>query len=75
MDLVIEADDGRIVGIEVKAAATIDRRDFAGIEALRELAGSRFHRGVVIYTGAEPLPFGNRLFAVPISALWEMGAA
>lgn len=73
VDLVIEADDGRIVGIEVKAAATIDRGDFAGLEALREAAGARFHRGVVLYTGREPLPFGKRLFALPIASLWTVG--
>lgn len=73
VDLVLEADDGRIVGIEVKAAATIDRRDFAGLEALREVAGARFHRGVVLYTGAEPLPFGQRMLAMPIASMWTMG--
>jgi predicted AAA+ superfamily ATPase len=73
VDLVLEADDGRIVGIEVKAAATIDRRDLAGLEALREAAGARFHRGVVLYTGAEPLPFGQGMFALPIASVWTMG--
>lgn len=70
VDLVLEADNGRIVGIEVKAAATIDRRDFTGLEALREVAGARFHRGVVLYTGTEPLPFGQRMFAMPIASVW-----
>ena len=73
VDLVIEADDGRIVGIEVKAAATIDHRHFAGLEALREISGARFHRGVVLYTGAEPLPFGKRMFALPLASVWTMG--
>jgi hypothetical protein len=73
VDLVIEADDGRIVGIEVKASATIDRRHFAGLETLRDVAGARFHRGVVLYTGAEPLPFGRGMFAMPIGSVWTMG--
>ena len=73
VDLVLEADDGRIVGIEVKAAATITRRDLAGLEALRDAAGTRFHRGVVLYTGPEPLPFGPKMFALPIASLWTMG--
>ena len=62
-----------MVGIEVKASSTVERRDFAGLEALREDAGRRFHRGIVLYTGAEPLPFGTGLSAVPFAALWEMG--
>ena len=73
VDLVLEGDDGRIVGVEVKAAASIDRRDLAGLEALREEAGARFHRGVLLYTGAEPLPFGHRMFALPMAAVWTMG--
>jgi predicted AAA+ superfamily ATPase len=75
VDLVLEADDGRLVGIEVKASATISGRDFAGLETLREIAGSRFHRGVVLYTGMEVLPFGRRMFALPLSALWDMSVS
>lgn len=73
VDLVLEADDGRVVGLEVKAATTIDRSTFRGLEALREAAGSRFHRGVVFYTGKTSLPFGPGLVALPIGALWEIG--
>lgn len=71
VDLVLEADEGRVVGIEVKAAATVSADDLNGLEALRELAGKRFHRGVVLYGGREVLPFGPALWAVPISALWS----
>ncbi len=74
VDLVLEADDGRLAGIEVKAAATIGSADFKGLEALREVAGKRFHRGVVLYTGRETLPFGADLWALPMSALWQFGA-
>jgi predicted AAA+ superfamily ATPase len=71
VDLVLEADDGRVVGIEVKAPASVSRADFAGLEALREASRSRFHRGVVLYAGTESLPFGKGMTAMPISALWE----
>lgn len=74
VDLVLEADDGRLVGIEVKAAATVGAADFKGLEALREVAGKRFHRGVVLYTGREALPFAADLWALPVSALWQLGA-
>jgi uncharacterized protein len=74
VDLMLEADDGRIVGIEVKAAATLGARDFKGLDALRDIAGRRFHRGIVLYTGNESLPFGNDLWALPIAALWNAGA-
>jgi predicted AAA+ superfamily ATPase len=74
VDIVLEADDGRLVGIEVKAAATVGVVDLKGLTALREVAGKRFHRGVVLYTGRETLPFGSDLWALPVSALWQLGA-
>lgn len=74
VDFVLEADDGRLVGIEVKAAATLDAGDFKGLEALREAARKRFHRGVVLYTGREALAFGADLWGLPVSALWRLEA-
>ena len=74
VDLILEADDGRLVGIEVKAAATVGAADMKGLTALREVAGKRFHRGVVLYTGQEVLPFGPDLWVLPVSALWQLGA-
>ena len=70
----LEADDGRLAGIEVKAAATLGDADLKGLAALREVAGKRFHRGVVLYTGREALPFGSDLWVLPVSALWQLGA-
>jgi len=75
VDFVLEARGGRkIVGVEVKSRATLDAGDFNGLRMLAEAAGERFHRGIVLYTGAEPLPFGKQLHALPITALWQMGA-
>lgn len=71
VDAVLEARDGRVVGIEVKASATVSNREFRGLQALQEDAGARFHRGVVLYTGDRVLPFGERLHAVPVGALWQ----
>jgi predicted AAA+ superfamily ATPase len=71
VDIVLEGDGGRIVGIEVKAGATITAEDFKGLRHLAEAAGDRFHRGVLLYGGKEPLPFGPGLCALPITALWQ----
>jgi hypothetical protein len=38
---------------------------------LREVTGSRIKAGVVLYDGETCLGFGDRLFAVPVRALWE----
>ena len=70
VDIVLERDDGTIVGIEVKAAATVRSSDFAGLRILAETFGERFAYGVVLYDSADIVPFGKKLAAVPISSLW-----
>jgi predicted AAA+ superfamily ATPase len=57
-DLVLEDAAGNLVGIEVKASATVSGQDFKGLHALAALAGRRFRRGIVLYTGASSVPFG-----------------
>jgi len=75
VDWVLEDRAGRVVGIEVKARASLGEADFAGLRALADLAAEHFQRGVVLYTGAERLAFGPRLHALPVAALWELGAS
>jgi predicted AAA+ superfamily ATPase len=72
VDLVLETADGRLVGIEVKAAAAVDVADFKGLKALRDATGDRFVRGVVLYTGQAALPFGPGLWALPLDSLWRL---
>ncbi len=74
VDLVLEARGGRLVGIEVKATESPAADDFRGLRLLAESTRKRFHRGVLLYTGAEILPFGPNLYAMPISTLWRLGA-
>ncbi len=69
VDLVLEDDQGRIVGVEVKATASPAASDFNGLRALAEAAGQRFHRGLLLCLGAA-VPFGPRLQTLPVSALW-----
>lgn len=74
IDVVVETADGRVAGIEVKAGADIDRRDVRHLTKLRDRLGARFIAGVVLNSGPTALPLGDRLVAVPISALWNQGA-
>lgn len=62
---------GGVVGVEVKAAASVGQADFRGIDALRRDAGAEFVRGIVFYTGETTVPFGHERYAVPINALWD----
>ena len=71
IDLVLESRSGEIVCVEVKAAASFGARDWRAMAALRDERGERFRSGVLLYAGERTLPLGDRLWAVPISALWQ----
>ena len=74
VDIVIESSDGRVVGVEVKASASPGQDDFRGLRFLRDNYGDRFVRGILLYTGEQSLPFGDRLWAMPVDVLWRLGA-
>jgi len=61
-----------VVGVEVKASATVVRKDFSGIDALAEATGSKFVRVIVLYTGNEAVSFTENYLALPVSAIWRM---
>jgi predicted AAA+ superfamily ATPase len=71
VDLVIESSSGDVVGIEVKSATTTGSSDAHGLRLLRDKLGARFKIGVVIYSGEHTLPVEDRIWAVPISGLWQ----
>jgi uncharacterized protein len=71
IDLVLESRAGAIVAVEVKAAASVSRRDIRAMVRLRDSSGERFRAGVVICATAQTTPLGDRLWAVPISGLWK----
>jgi hypothetical protein len=72
VDLLLEDRKRRIVGIEVKASSTVTANDFKNLKILSEIAGKKFHLGIVIYTGSEIIPFGKDLYAVPVQGLWKL---
>lgn len=72
VDVVLEAPDGRVVGIESKSSSEVGASDFSGMKELAALAGDKFHRGIVLYTGQETVSFGEKFTAMPVSALWEI---
>jgi len=74
VDILLEDAAGRVVGIEVKSSASVGASDFRGLRGLADALGSRFVRGVVLYSGTEAFPFGARLHALPVSPLWRVGA-
>ena len=71
VDFVLERFPDEIVGIEVKARASVRLQDFTGLKRLRDLCGDRFKCGVVLHDGDEVLQTSPKMFAMPIKMLWE----
>ena len=70
VDVVVENDRAELVGLEVKAAATVTMSDFKGLRKLANASRERFMLGVVLYDGESVVGFGDRMFAAPISCVW-----
>lgn len=70
IDVVAEAADGRVVALEIKAAATANQADGRWLSWLRDRIGEDFVAGFVVHTGQRPFRLGDRLAAVPLSYLW-----
>lgn len=70
VDIVLEDSAGRLVGVEIKAGATLCGSDVRGLQAMAEASGKRWVRGVVLYTGTEVIPFAGNLHGLPLPLLW-----
>lgn len=71
VDIILEGPGGDLLAIEVKSSETVTKSDFKGLKALQEQAGDRLIHGIVLYSGTDAIPFGEKLTACPISSLWE----
>lgn len=71
IDLVLESRAGDLVAIEIKAATSVAHKDIKPMERLRDATGERFRAGILICATTQTTPLGDRLWAVPISGLWE----
>ena len=71
VDMVLERSPGKIVGIEVKASATVRPSDFRGLARLNAVMGTRFACGIVLHDGERIQQTSPKLFAMPVKMLWE----
>jgi uncharacterized protein len=71
IDIILENRAGNILGIEVKSTSVLTKKDFRNFEILAEDLGSKFLRGIILYTGDKVLPFGKNLYALPANLLWH----
>lgn len=74
VDVVLEDARGRVVGIEVKAAAGLGASDTTGLGALRARLAERFVAGVVLHDAPGATVLGDRVVSLPVSALWQSHA-
>jgi len=72
VDAILENRQGNVIGIEVKASSTVSSDDFRGLRHLAVRTSDDFVAGIVFYTGNQTLPFGPRMRAMPVGALWEI---
>lgn len=70
VDLVVELGPGRVLGFEFKAGAAPDADDAKHLFWLRDQLGDEFVGGAVIHSGPAIYELGNRVFAIPLCALW-----
>ena len=73
VDAIIEAADGRVVAIEIKASTVPRVHDAAPMATLRDRldrVGGDFTMGVVLHTGDRRVVLGDRLVGLPIADLW-----
>lgn len=72
VDVVLEFDDGGVLALEVESTATPRGAHFTGLRALAERLGDRFLGGFVLSLTPRALSFGDGLWALPVSTLWEL---
>jgi predicted AAA+ superfamily ATPase len=72
IDFIVEDPAGRVLAVEIKASSSVTPGAFKHIRFLETALGDRFIRGIVLYQGDRVVQFDKRLFALPLSAVWEM---
>nr|WP_255426493.1 DUF4143 domain-containing protein [Pseudonocardia sp. C8] len=71
VDIVLESGDGHVVGVEIKAGATVRADDLRGLRLLEQRLGADFSAGIVLCTIPEARHLGGPIWALPFSALWH----
>lgn len=71
VDLVLLSNN-ELVALEVKASTSFSLSDFSGLRALAD--DPRFRFGYLVYMGEKVARVSEKLWAIPLSALWEQAA-
>ena len=71
VDIVLEQPNGKLAGIEIKSRDQVSASNFKGLRELYKQTGNDFVCGIVLYRGNKLVPFGDKLWAVPVDLLWS----
>lgn len=74
VDFILENSSDTIIGLEIKSGTNINKDDFKHLEWFREnmaKSQNKKFQSIILYSGKIPVSFGNNLWALPISSLWE----
>ena len=69
VDFVLERRQ-QVVGIEVKSAASVKPNDLRGLRRIQAINADNFACGIILHDGDRIQKVGDKLFAMPVSALW-----
>jgi len=70
IDVVLEAADGRVVALEIKATAAPTAEMARHLIWLRDELGDDLVAGVLLHTGPRPFRIEDRIHALPVGSLW-----
>lgn len=68
--MILETAAAQVIGVEVNAAKSVRADDFRGLELLRDRLGAAIVAGALLHPGERSYSFGDRLWSVPLDALW-----
>lgn len=66
VDFDIENTQGNLVGVEVKASATDNQKDFKELKKLASLDGNCFKIGLLLNDETEKMPLADNIWAAPL---------
>lgn len=72
VDPLLEARDGRVVGIEVQAGHRVGVDAVRHLERQRDALGRRFVPGIALHAGTTAATLSERIWALPVSGLWTI---
>ena len=70
VDLVLENDEGGIVGFDINDGSSVKGDGLAGLRRLKKMTGSSFVGGVALYTGVRSYTYEPQIHVVPLDRIW-----